>query len=158
MALSLIKNFSGDALALNYAGNRIVVMESPAPYSDRETISSSAVGSDVTVTTTSNYVRCNKTVAAAGTVGLSAAFFMLYDADGPLTYTLTYGAGISSSVQASMQTQVSGTGVTTLNLGSATLSGTLAKPYLRYRVNFAVAGTAVSPYTVGDMWIQVTIT
>jgi hypothetical protein len=90
MALSLIVNTAGTGLILNPAGDKIVVMESPAPYDDTEDIAGTSSVNAGTLSSGVGFLRLDND-GAYSTASGHMEFFMI-DNGGNRTITISKGA------------------------------------------------------------------
>lgn len=154
MAIKLIKGYSGNHPARNYAGTHPVAMESPCPYVQGQVFPGDVQG---TLTSGAGWARVTKTSTPFSSSDFTVK--LLYTGVPNITLTLTSG-GTAYRAYATPTVYVGTTLVagasSSLHMrhppyGSYVDTRTFSVPYYRYKILFAVEQEAGA---IGD-WLQI---
>ena len=97
MAHKLVTGWNDSGLCLNYAGDKIVTMESPAPYANRELKNYFDSGTtDPTITANSDFIKIAATNNSYHSYRFYANMFLVYDGEKNTTLTVSLGSGTES--------------------------------------------------------------
>jgi len=162
MGLSLVKGYGADAGKIQLGPNfvvdysdRIVVMETPAPYADKDIVTGSAYASNGYMTSGSGWAQVNGLGPGSEQGFYSECYFFMFHNGGTRTITLTAhpNASFNNSWYA-LEVNAQAYAAVPLPGGATSVTA----PYLRYRI-FVVMATAPQDRD-GDLniWMRVDIT
>lgn len=152
MAIKLIKGYSGNHPARNYAGTHPVAMTSPCPYSQGQVFPGTVQG---TLTSGAGWIRLTKTSAAANSADFTVK--LLYT--GTPNITLTLSSSGSGRAYATpyfyVDTALVAGSAGTLHMRNPPYSTyvntrTVAVPYYRYKILVNVS----QDYGATSDWLQ----
>lgn len=142
-----------DGPVLNYAGTDVIAMESPCPYADWQGLAQTLTRCSISLN--SAWIKITATSTGSEDASSYVELFKNYTGTGTITVTITSNRS-ASDISFFGATKVDGTRRgPTLSLGKHVsgypVSGTLAVPYYRYRIE---CQPAITNRVSGD-WLRV---